>query len=75
MKPSADQPVWVCVACGDKWGLKECGIATWHIDQCDVCGQHRAVTEPRDFGYLKTGWANVKKESVPAKADSNAAQH
>ena len=60
MKYSADQPVWVCAPCGETWGTKACGIATWHVNQCDVCGKNRAVTEPRDYGYLKAGWSMVQ---------------
>lgn len=60
MKPSTDQPTWVCVACGEKWGRKPCGIATWHMNACQVCGKNKPVTEARDFGYLKQGWNNER---------------
>jgi len=49
-------PAWICFDCGDKWGRRECGIATWHTDTCCICGERRAVTEPRDYGHLKEGW-------------------
>jgi hypothetical protein len=49
-------PVWVCRLCASKgssnrgkWSL----VATYHADQCGVCGEMKAVTEPRDFGYPK----------------------
>ncbi len=54
-------PAWICSPCGSKYGRRECGIATWHTDECDVCGEHRAVTEPRDYGHLKDGWQKEKK--------------
>jgi len=54
-------PSWVCVDCGNKardemnkGGVKHCGramMSTWHNGKCDVCGETKEVTEPRDFGY------------------------
>lgn len=49
-------PAWVCLACGTKHGRRPVGIATWHIDECGICGETVAVTDPRDFGHLKQGW-------------------
>jgi len=49
-------PQWICSPCGNKWGNKECGIATWHNDECGICKTFSFVTEPRDFGHLKKGW-------------------
>ena len=46
-------PQWICSDCGNKYGRRKCGIATWHNNTCDVCGEEKAVTEPRDFGHLK----------------------
>lgn len=48
-------PEWICADCGEKNGRKECNIATWHEGKCDLCGEDKPVTEPRDFGYLKEG--------------------
>lgn len=59
------QPNWVCRECGHQWGLwwqegqyrgpiRHC--ATLHEGKCDVCGNKKSVTEPRDYGYLKEGW-------------------
>ena len=53
MKP---YPKTICADCGDKYGNKPCGIATWHVGLCEICKRLTAVTEPRDFGYLKEGW-------------------
>lgn len=55
-----DQPTWVCYECGKKYGSFRCGIATWHPDVCDVCGEVHSVTEPRDFGYLLLGWKDKR---------------
>jgi hypothetical protein len=56
MKP--DYPNWVCLDCGTRYGngrgLNH--IMTMHIGACDICGEERAVTEPRDFGHLKPDW-------------------
>ena len=49
-------PQWICHDCGTKYGRKPCGVATWHIGVCGVCGKTTAVTEPRDFNHLKEGW-------------------
>ena len=27
-------------------------VSTFHIGICDVCGENKAVTEHRDFGYV-----------------------
>lgn len=49
-------PAWICEACGTKYGNREVGVATWHKNTCGVCGEEAFVTEPRDFGHLRTGW-------------------
>ena len=65
-KATSDQPEWVCDDCGAKFGKwwvdgnyvgPSSHCATYHAGECDVCGQVRSVTEPRDFGYLRSGWA------------------
>ena len=53
-----DYPTWICGDCGTKYGRKPCGIATWDMGVCGVCGKTTAVTEPRDFNHLKEGWQN-----------------
>lgn len=44
---------WICLDCGNKYGHRPVGLATWHEDICDICGKKTGVTEPRDFGGLK----------------------
>ena len=58
----SDYPAWVCAECGERYGRRPCGIATWHEDVCGVCGQVRAVTEPRDFGHLTDEWRRAREE-------------
>jgi hypothetical protein len=59
------QPDWVCRDCGEKWGRwwdgpvysgPSCHCATFHENACGVCGETKAVTEARDYGYLRDGW-------------------
>lgn len=49
-------PTWICKSCGEQHGRRPVGIATWHAGHCDLCGETAFVTEPRDFGGLKTTW-------------------
>lgn len=47
-------PTWVCFDCGnaaqpDK--SKIFAVSTYHNGKCAVCGEIKAVTESRDFGY------------------------
>ena len=55
-----EQPVWICHDCGREYGNRDCGVATWHSDTCEVCGKETSCTEPRDYGYLKPNWVNHK---------------
>jgi hypothetical protein len=65
---SVDQPDWVCDDCGVMWGNwwnGECysgpkqHCATYHYGECGVCNKESAVTEARDFGYLRDGWVST----------------
>jgi ribosomal protein L37AE/L43A len=60
MKKPKQYPDWICDECGRLHGKRPEGNpygATWHIDECGVCGTGGVeVTEPRDFGHLKEGW-------------------
>ena len=47
-------PKWICHDCGVEHGRRVPEIATYHNGKCDLCGEPRAVTEPRDYGHLKT---------------------
>ena len=51
-----EYPAWVCSTCGEKFGRRECGVATWHVGICGVCGIEASVTEPRDYGHLLGDW-------------------
>jgi hypothetical protein len=45
-------PNWVCQDCGRKASKgKQFKVSTWSKSKCDVCGQIKDVTEPRDFYY------------------------
>jgi hypothetical protein len=49
-------PIWICHPCGEKHGNRTVGVATWHKNTCDICGDEASVTEPRDYGHLKDTW-------------------
>jgi hypothetical protein len=49
--PQANYPHWVCLDCALAAGGRAPTLATFHNDQCDVCKQEKAVSQPRDFGY------------------------
>jgi hypothetical protein len=66
---AVNQPDWVCNDCGREFGLlyqpemvtKDTGTmrySTYHSGTCGVCKEYKAVTEPRDFGYLLDTWEN-----------------
>ena len=57
-----DYPASICADCGEKRGRRPCGIATWTMGVCDLCGRPEMVTEPRDYGHLKPTWKDVKHE-------------
>ena len=44
-----------CIPCGLTYGTPNGGCSTLWRGVCDVCGLELAVTETRDFGYLKQG--------------------
>jgi len=64
-------PNWICHDCGTKYGLRECGVATWHMDTCGVCGTKAPVTEPRDYGHLKDGWQDHFASTGKKVGDDN----
>ena len=48
-----------CRDCGARYGKYSVGVSsTWEGD-CDVCGEHKGVTEVRDWGYLSKGLAEL----------------
>lgn len=58
-KTKRPYPDWICDECGRLHGKRPEGNpygATWHYDECGICGNFTECTEPRDFGYLREGW-------------------
>jgi hypothetical protein len=51
-------PEYICADCGEKHGngMPKGHLATWHNGTCGICGEEKAVTEPRDYRGLKKGW-------------------
>jgi len=52
VKRNKSDIIWVCSDCGKKYGYVATGCSTFHVDTCDVCGEEKPCTEPRDYGYL-----------------------
>ena len=57
MKKLKPYPDWVCSTCGLK-ASKAMGnippafeVSTFHYGICEICGEMKAVTEPRDFWW------------------------
>lgn len=42
---------WICADCGRKYGKCVIKYQTHHIDICEYCGEEKACTETRDWGY------------------------
>ena len=59
--------IWICEDCAKKYSNRQFRYSTWHGDICDVCGERKAVTEPRDF-YLNastlTHWNDKDEQQV-----------
>lgn len=51
----------VCKDCGNKYGNYVAGLSSVWMSDCDVCGQHKPVTEARDYDYLKKGVTELSK--------------
>ena len=49
----------VCRDCGLKYGKYSVGCSSVWQGDCDVCGEHKGVTEVRDYGYLSKGLAEL----------------
>lgn len=63
---------WVCSECGSlgrflhltvykEASLPMASLSTYHVGECELCGDERPVTELRDFGYLDLELINWKK--------------
>lgn len=61
MTTKPEYPEWVCRDCGAQYGNRPGGLCTMHYGKCDVCGESKAVTQPRDFGGLRDGWEDHNK--------------
>jgi uncharacterized protein (DUF983 family) len=49
-----------CDACGTAYGTPTDGSSTYWRGVCDVCGLELAVTETRDWGYLRRGISSAR---------------
>jgi hypothetical protein len=57
----------VCRDCGSKYGKYSVGCSSMWEGTCDVCGETKAITEVRDWGYLGKGIneLNAKRPAQP----------
>ena len=53
-----------CADCGDRFGSYRVVFSSWWEEQCQVCGEWKAVTETRDFGYLSPGITRLLNHDV-----------
>jgi hypothetical protein len=59
---------WICADCGGKYGrMPEGHVSAWHPDVCDVCGENKPCTEPRDFclrsnAVLEDAWKRSQSD-------------
>lgn len=66
MKPKKNKyPSFICHECATKvGGILKVGISTWHLGNCDVCGELKSLTEPRDYGYPEFYKEEITKKIV-----------
>lgn len=53
----------VCKDCGDRYGKYSVGCSSTWMSTCGVCGEHKPITEVRDWGYLTKG-INAEKAKI-----------
>jgi len=52
----------VCKDCGSRYGQYSVGCSSTWLGTCDVCDEHKPVTEVRDWGYLTKGMNELRPE-------------
>jgi hypothetical protein len=52
----------VCKDCGSRYGQYSVGCSSTWLGTCDVCDEHKPVTEVRDWGYLTKGMKELRPE-------------
>ena len=57
-----EQAYVCCDECGTTHGVYSVGSSSVWMDTCDVCGEHKPVTETRDYAYLITGRRKLIQE-------------
>ncbi len=68
-KKDTNYPTWVCHGCAIKYGGNAPSMATYHDNICDICGELKSVTEPRDYGYPKFPTKEKKKVTTDHKKE------
>ena len=60
---SKPYPETICRQCGHIYGHRQPTMITIYLGTCNICGFNGYVTEPRDYGHLRNGWQNHKKNN------------
>lgn len=60
----------VCKDCGSKYGVYSVGCSSSWTGNCDVCGEHKSVTEARDYAYLVTGIRKLTTSGIVENTDT-----
>lgn len=50
-----EQASLCCKDCGLTYGVYSVGCSSSWLGTCHVCGEHKSITETRDYAYLITG--------------------
>ena len=61
-KKTLEDAYKVCKDCGSKYGDYVAGLSSVWMGECDVCGQHKPVTEARDYDYLRKGITELQQK-------------
>lgn len=48
---SKEIPTWICRDCGLKYGKSRGGVTTFHMNNCDWCGEKKSVCHCRNYSY------------------------
>lgn len=60
---------WICSDCGRIYGDYSVGCSSWTVMNCEVCGEEKGCTEPRDFGYIPRFKGSVNLKAYKANRE------
>ena len=62
MIETLEQAAVTCKDCGAEWGIYSVGCSSTWMGVCQICEQHKPVTESRDYGYFYTGIHRLQQQ-------------